>query len=66
MIFSYYSYNIHNDIFLLVSHYPDFLITSYIHTFENYVQFKALEKPEYWHTPFSIPVVCKQGAINTI
>ncbi len=27
---------------------------------------KALEKPEYWHTPFSIPVVCKQGAINTI
>ncbi len=27
---------------------------------------KALEKPKYWHTPFSIPVVCKQGAINTI
>ncbi len=27
---------------------------------------KALEKPEYWHTPFSIPVVCKQGAIYTI
>ncbi len=27
---------------------------------------KALEKPEYWHTPFSIPFVCKQGAINTI
>ncbi len=27
---------------------------------------KALKKPEYWHTPFSIPVVCKQGAVNTI
>ncbi len=27
---------------------------------------EALEKPEYWHTPFYILVVCKQGAINTI
>ncbi len=27
---------------------------------------KALENPEYWHTPFSIPDVCKQGAVNTI
>ncbi len=34
----YYSYNIHNNTFLLVSHYPDFLITSYIHVFEKYVQ----------------------------
>ncbi len=34
----YYSYNIHNNIFWLVSHYPDFLITSCIHAFENYVQ----------------------------
>ncbi len=25
---------------------------------------KALEKPEYWHTLFSIPVVCKQGALT--
>ncbi len=38
MISSYYSYNIHNNMFLLVTHYPDFLITSCIHAFENYVQ----------------------------
>ncbi len=38
MISSYYSYNIHNNMFLLVSHYTDFLITSCIHAFENYVQ----------------------------
>ncbi len=31
-------YNKHNYMFLLVSHYPDFLITSSIHAFENYVQ----------------------------
>ncbi len=39
IISSYYSYNVHNNMFLLVSHYPDFLITSYIHAFENYVQY---------------------------
>ncbi len=37
-ISSYYSYNIHIIMFLLVSHYPHFLITSCIHLFENYVQ----------------------------
>ncbi len=38
VISSYYSYNIHKNMFLLISHYPDFLITSCIHVFENYVQ----------------------------
>ncbi len=38
MISSYYSYNIHHNMFFLVSHHPDFLITSCIHAFENYVQ----------------------------
>ncbi len=37
IIFLYYSYNIHK-MFLLVSHYPDFLITSHIHASKNYVQ----------------------------
>ncbi len=37
MIFSYYSYNIHNNMFLIVSQ-SDFLITSCIHAFENYVR----------------------------
>ncbi len=32
----------------------------------RYVGSKALEKPEYRYTPFSIPDVCKHGAINTI
>ncbi len=32
-----YSYNIYN-MFFLVSRYPDFLIASCIHAFENYVQ----------------------------
>ncbi len=34
----YYSYNVYNNMFLLVSHYPDFLITSCICAFENHVQ----------------------------
>ncbi len=38
MISSYYSYNMRNNMFLLVSRYPDFLITSCIHAFGNYVQ----------------------------
>ncbi len=38
MISSYYSYNIHNNMFSLVSHYPDFLVTSCVHVFENYIQ----------------------------
>ncbi len=38
MISSYYSYNIHNNMLLFVSHYPDFQITSCINAFENYVQ----------------------------
>ncbi len=36
MISWYYSYNIHNNMPLLVSHYPDFLITSCVHAFEFY------------------------------
>ncbi len=44
MISWYYSYNIHNNMRLLVSHYPDFLITSCIHT-ENYVQSIVLYVP---------------------
>ncbi len=35
MISWYYSYNIHNNMLLLVSYYPDFLITSCIFAFEN-------------------------------
>ncbi len=38
MISLYYSYNTHNNMSLLVSHYPDFLIKSCIQAFENYVQ----------------------------
>ncbi len=38
MILWYDSYNILNNMLLLASGYADFLITSYIYAFENYVQ----------------------------
>ncbi len=48
MISSYYSYNIHYNMFLLVSHYPVFLITSCTHAFENYVQSIVLYGLSSW------------------
>ncbi len=38
--------------FLLVSHYPDFLITSCIHAFENYVQSIVLYGLRPWVNEF--------------
>ncbi len=50
VISSYYSYN---NMFLLVSHYPFFLITSCIHTFEKCVQSIVLYDLRYAPTyPF--------------
>ncbi len=46
--YAYNMYNVHN-MFLLVSRYPDFLITSCIHAFENYVQSIILYGISYRH-----------------
>ncbi len=54
MISSRYSYNIHNIMFLLVSHYPDFLITYCIHAFENYIQSIVLYGPRCEHELFCL------------
>ncbi len=42
LISSYFSYYMHNNLFLFVSHYPDFLITSCMYTSEIYVQSNGL------------------------
>ncbi len=53
-----YSYNLQNNMLLLVFHYPHFLITSCIHAFENYDQSIALYdlRIKATHTIFSFSV----------